>query len=146
MPRIVRMTAGLIGSASIFRRMREIGDDWMSRGGYLDLPVGATSDLFYFLAGDSGGISTAVDVINDFAQGSDLLVRQGFQGEFLGQQNGFSDAPGAQVWFEHTFRDDIDPGTAVTNVHARDNNGLETDLTYSLLGHHALVEQDFFLI
>ena len=110
------------------------------------LTGGGGSDLFYFLAGESGGISTAVDVINDFAQGSDLLVLQGFQGDFLGQQNGFSDAPGAQVWFEHTFRDDIGPGTAVTNVHARDNNGLETDLTFSLLGHHALVEGDFFLI
>ncbi|WP_305988446.1 calcium-binding protein [Roseibium sp. MMSF_3544] len=104
---------------------------------------GAGVDAFYFSPGDSGGASSAVDLIEDFVSGEDLLVIQGFAASYMGEQSGFSNAPGAEVYFEHTQRDGFGD---VTNVHVRDDGDLVGDMSFSLLGHIALSENDFFLV
>lgn len=112
----------------------DVGDYMLGGSGY---------DFFFFKAGDSGGASSAIDVIEDFTIGGDLIVVEGFFASFLGQQSGFSDTPGAEAYFEHAQHEDFGD---ITYVHVRDDNGLESDLTFSLLGHQALTQNDIFII
>ena len=104
---------------------------------------GAGFDVFYFKAGDSGGASGPMDVIEDFTQGGDLVVIEGFFANFLGEQNGFSNAPGAEAYFEHAqsgIHGDV------TNIYVRDGIGLDADLSFSMLGHIDLTQNDLFIV
>eukprot|EP00903_Cladosiphon_okamuranus_P002156 g2154.t1 len=96
----------------------DIGDYLHGGGGF---------DVFYFQDGDSGGASDPMDVIGDFTQGGDLIVIEGFFAQFLGEQNGFSNTPGAEAYFEQTQSDIFGD---VTNVYVRDGVGLEADLSF----------------
>ncbi|MBO6512060.1 MAG: calcium-binding protein, partial [Roseibium sp.] len=104
---------------------------------------GAGFDVFYFAAGDSGGASDPMDVIGDFVQGGDLVVIEGFFADFLGEQNGFSNTPGAQAYFEHSQSGAFGE---VTNVYVRDGVGLDADLSFQMLGHIDLTQNDLFIV
>lgn len=101
-------------------------------------------DTFHFAFGDSGGAGVPTDVVEDFVSGGDLLVFAGFgPTAFLGEQDGFSAAPGAQAYFEHAKSDLYGD---VTNVHVRDALGLDADISVTLIGHVDLTGSDVFIV
>ncbi len=136
----------LDGGAGIDALYGGNGNDLLSGGANDDitpwgdyLTGGAGTDVFWFEMGESGG-DTSMDVIWDFSQGFDQLafVNNEVNTLFLGEANGFTNAPGAQAYFEHTTNDFGD----VTIMHVRDTNGLESDIDVIIKGHHNLTMDD----
>lgn len=126
----------------------ELGDDHIHGGTNDDLSAigdfltgGADMDVFYFQNGDSGGGNTK-DVITDFASGEDLIVIDGDQANFRGQQAGFSQGEGAEIYYDHVYNQYLG---WVTELHYRDDQGHESDLDIQLMGIQHVVEEDFFI-